>query len=89
MKRQSIFILLVIAALFVGVVNPHATLAEEGKNAASAPANEAPAKTAALDETLSRIEGQKAAIQGLIQRRGEDTGRAREILDRRIDRANL
>ena len=89
MKRQSIFILLVIAALFVGVVNPHATLAEEGKNAASAPANEAPAKTAALDETLSRIEGQKAAIQALIQRRGEDTGRAREILERRIDRANL
>lgn len=89
MIPKSLFSLLVIAALFLGVANPAAVFAEEGKNAASAPTKEAPAKTAALDETLNKIELQKATIKSQEKRRDENTGRARDILEGRLDKANL
>ncbi len=81
--------LLVVTVLFIGGINPNLTRAEEGKNTEGTSSVKVSVDSTALDESLKKIESQKVSVELLAKRRDENTGRAREVLERRLDKANL
>ena len=89
MLPKLVSTLLVATALFVGAVNPHLIRAEEAKSAESTSSKEVLVELTSLDESLKKIEEQRATIQSLENRRDESSGRSREVLERRLDKASL